>query len=110
MSLFQRLNEDTQARLKVRLPSILDAVSLRLGVQHFCPVGAGIEKVLEHHQNTFIDWRYLYERRSGESCCLLELNNILTAIIETYEENSCSRKDIESIAEDNDSQRNRQLK
>ena len=46
VKLFQSLNKDTQAGLKVRLPPILDAVSLRLRVQDYCPVGAGIEKVL----------------------------------------------------------------
>ena len=102
VSLFQGLNEDTQARLKVRLPSILDAVSLRLGVQHFCPVGAGIEKVLEHHQNTFIDWRYLYERRGDKSCYLPELNKVLAAIIETYKERELQRNYIGKMTENND--------
>ena len=55
VELFRGLNEDTQARLKVRVPSILDPVSLKLGVQNINPVGAGIEKVLEHHQSTFTE-------------------------------------------------------
>ena len=90
--LFQSLNKDTQARLKVRLPSILDEVSLQLGVQDYCPVGAGIEIVLEYHQNTFIDWRYLYERRSDISCYLPELNKVLAAIIETRKERVAEKR------------------
>ena len=105
LKLFQNLNEDTRARLKVRLPSILDAVSLRLGVQNYCPVGAGIEKVLEYHQRTFIDWRYPYEKVSGNTCYLPELNKVLTVIIETYEERVAAEIN-EIVTENNDSQSN----
>ena len=81
VNLFKSLNEDTQNRLKAQFPITLDSVSLKLGVQNFCPVGAGIEKVLEYHQNTFTDWRYSYEKESGNSCYVPELNKVLTAII-----------------------------
>ena len=86
VNLFKSLSEDTQFRLKERLPITLDAVSLKLGIQDFCPVGVGIEKVLEYHQNTFRDWRYLYEKGGGNKCYVPELNKVLTAIVETYEE------------------------
>ena len=53
VELFRVLNEDTQARLKVRVPTILNPVSLKLEIQDYISVGAGIEKVLEYHQSTF---------------------------------------------------------
>lgn len=86
VNLFKSLSEDTQTGLKERLPITLDAVSLKLGVQDSCPVGAGIERVLEYHQNTFRDWRYLYEKGGENKCYVPELNNVLMAILETYEE------------------------
>ena len=89
LELFQGLNEDTQARLKVRVPIILDEVSLKLGIQNINPVGAGIEKVLEYHRNTFADWRYIYEKR-GDSCYVPELDKVFTAIIETYKEKAAA--------------------
>ena len=55
LELFRGVNEDTQARLKVRVPTILGPVSLKLGIQNINPVGAGIEKVLEYHQSTFTE-------------------------------------------------------
>ncbi len=96
VELFRGVNEDTQARLKVRVPSVLDPVSLKLRVQDYIPVGAGIEKVLEYHQNTFMDWRYLYEKGGANSCYVPELNKVLTAIIETYEE----RDNVETTLKD----------
>ncbi len=86
VKLFQSLNKETQSHLKERLPETLDKVSSRLGVQEFFPAGAEIEKVLEYHQNTFRDWRYLYEKKGSNACFPTELDKVLTAIIETYEE------------------------
>ena len=98
VELFQRLNEHTQARLKARLPITLDAIWLKLGVQDFYPVEAGIEKVLEYHQDIFIDWRYSYENANRKSCYLSELDKVFMAIVETYKETE--------VAEHNDSQSN----
>ena len=95
VNLFRGLSEDTQDRLKERVPSILDPVSLKLGVQDYIPVGAGIEKVLEYHQNTFRDWRYLYEKGGGNSCYVPELNKVLTAIVETYKEKAAADTTLE---------------
>ena len=86
MELFQSLNEDTQASLKVRLPTTIDAVSLQLGVQDICPVETGIEKVLEYHRCTIIDWRYLHEIEGANPCYLPELDKILMGIVETNKE------------------------
>ena len=83
LKLFKGLSEDTQAQLEGRLPSRLDSVSLRLGVQDFFPVGAGMRKVLEYHRHSFERWRYLHED-PREICYLPELNEALTVIIETY--------------------------
>ena len=83
LKLFKGLSEDTQARLEEGLPSRLDPVSLRLGVQDFFPVGAGMRKVLEYHRHSFERWRYLHED-PRKICYLPELNEALTVIIETY--------------------------
>ena len=83
LKLFEGLSEDTQTRLEKRLPSRLDPVSLRLGVQDFFPVGAGMRKVLEFHRYSFMNWRYRYERPGG-SFFQPALNEALTVIINTY--------------------------
>ena len=59
----------------------MDSVNLRLGVQDFFPVGAGMRKVLEYHRHSFERWRYLHED-PREICYLPELNEALTVIIE----------------------------
>ena len=83
LALFEGLSGDTQTRLEERLPSRLDPVSLRLGVQDFFPVGAGMRKVLEFHRCSFMHWRYKYESPGG-SFYLPALDEALSVIIETY--------------------------
>ena len=83
LNLFEGLSEDTQTRLEEGLPSRLDPVSLRLGVQDFFPVGAGMRKVLEYHRHSFERWRYLHEV-VREDYYLPALDEALTVIIETY--------------------------
>ena len=83
LKLFEGLSEDTQTRLEERLPSRLDPVSLRLGVQDFFPVGAGMRKVLEFHRYSFMHWRYKYEVPGG-SFYPSALDEALTVIINTY--------------------------
>ena len=85
LKLFEGLSEDTQTRLEERLPSRLDPVSLRLGVQDFFPVGAGMRKVLEFHRCSFGRWRYRYED-PGESFYPSALDEALTVIINTYDQ------------------------
>ena len=85
LKLFEGLSEDTQTRLEERLPSRLDPVSLRLGVQDFFPVSAGMRKVLEFHRCSFMHWRYKYERPGG-SFFLPALDEALTVIINTYDQ------------------------
>ena len=83
LKMFEGLSEDTQARLEEGLPSRLDPVSLRLGVQDFCPAGAGMRKVLEYHRCSFKRWRYKYEEPGG-SFYPSVLDEALTVIINTY--------------------------
>ena len=82
LKLFESLSEDTQTRLEDGLPPRLDPVSLRLGVQEFCPVGAGMRKVLEYHRHSFERWRYLHEVENADYY-LPALDEALTVIIET---------------------------
>ena len=83
LKLFEDLSEDTQTRLEEGLPSRLDPISLRLGVQNFRPAGAGMRKVLEYHRHSFERWRYLHEIEN-EEYYLPALDEALTVIIETY--------------------------
>ena len=83
LELFEGLSENTQNRLEKRLPSRLDPVSLHLGLQDLFPVGAGMRKVLEFHRNSFMHWRYKYERPGG-SFYLPALDEALSVIINTY--------------------------
>ena len=83
LELFEGLSEDTQNRLEEGLPSQLDPVSLRLRIQDFIPVGAGMRKVLEFHRCSFMHWRYKYESPGG-SFYLPALDEALTVIINTY--------------------------
>ena len=83
LKLFEGLSENTQTRLEEGLPSQLDWVSLSLRMQDFCPVGAGMRKVLEFHRYSFMHWRYKYERPRG-SFYLPALDEALTVIINTY--------------------------
>ena len=83
LELFEGLSEDTQTRLEERLPSRLDPVSLRMGMQDFFPVGAGMRKVLEFHRRSFGRWRYRYED-PGESFYPSALDEALTVIINIY--------------------------
>ena len=85
LKLFEGLSEDTQTRLEERLPSQLDPVSLRLRIQDFFPVGAGMRKVLEFHRCSFMHWRYKYESPGG-SFYLPALDEALTVIINTYDQ------------------------
>ena len=85
LTLFEELSENTQTRLEEGLPSQLDWVSLRLRVQEFSPIGAGMRIVLKFHRYSFERWRYKYES-SGERFFLPELNKALTVIINTYDQ------------------------
>ena len=51
----------------------------------FPPKRPGIRETLCFHREMFMRWRYLYEN-PGRVFYTAELNNVLTAIIETYEE------------------------
>ncbi len=55
--------------------------SLRLRIQDYFPVGAGMRKVLEFHRCSFMHWRYKYESRGG-SFFPPALDEALTVIIE----------------------------
>ena len=83
LKLFEDLSEDTQTRLEEGLPSRLDPVFLRGGVQDLCPVGVGMRKVLEYHRRSFERWRYLHEVENA-NYYLPALDEALTVIIETY--------------------------
>ncbi len=83
LELFEGLSEATQTRLEEGLPSQLDPVSLRLRIQDFFPVGAGMRKVLEFHRCSFMHWRYKHESPRG-SFYLPALDEALTVIINTY--------------------------
>ena len=86
LKLFQSLDKDTQNRLKEIVQPMLDTISLRLGVEDYCPGMAGFEKIIEYHQSLFTGWRYLYEKPGYHDCYLPALNRTLTAIVEVYEE------------------------
>ena len=85
LKLFEGLSRNTQTRLEEGLPSQLDWVSLRLRVQDYHPVGAGMRKVLEFHRCSFMHWRYKYESLGG-SFYLPALDEALTVIINTYDQ------------------------
>ena len=85
LELFEGLSENTQTRLEEELPSQLDSVSLRLRIQDFFPVGAGMRKVLEFHRCSFMNYRYRYESPGG-SFYPPALDEALTVIINTYDQ------------------------
>ena len=86
LKLFEGLEVKTRSRLEEQCPNVLDPISLQLNAQDYCPIGAGILKVLEYHRNTFTNWRYLYES-GGLNCCYPpELNQVFKVIVKTFEE------------------------
>ena len=54
-------------------------------IPEFPPIRPGIRETLRFHREMFMRWRYSYENPE-HTFYTAELNNVLTAIIETYEE------------------------
>ena len=92
VELFDALSEDTRGRLQARLPVQPDPFGAHL-VQ---PFGAGMRKVLEFHRDTFETWRYLYEQTSIRTWPP-QLDEALTAIIETYNDPTLPRPALEGL-------------
>ena len=90
--LFDALSEDTRDRLQARLPVQPDPFGAHL-VQ---PFGVGMRKVLEFHRDTFETWRYSYEQASIHTWPP-QLDEALTAIIETYNDPTLPRPALESL-------------
>lgn len=86
VELFDALSEDTRDRLQARLPVQPD----RFGAHLVYPFGAGMRKVLEFHRDTFETWRYLYEHMPNRAWPP-QLDEALTAIIETYNDPTLPR-------------------
>ena len=84
VKLFEELHKDTQARLQARMPPH----PWPYGEEHARlsgnPFGGGLLVVLEFHRNTFEKWRYYYEHWALYTWPP-QLDEALTAIIETYE-------------------------
>ena len=81
--LFEGLTDETRKLLEARLPRRPDP----LGMEKDLPVGAGggMKKTLEFHRNSFVEWRYLHEKTSGQFYSPA-LDEALTVIIETYQQ------------------------
>ena len=83
LNLFEALSDETRKLLEARLPRRPDP----LGMEEDLPigVGGGMQKTLEFHRNSFVDWRYLHEMTSGQFYSPA-LDEALTVIIETYQQ------------------------
>lgn len=79
LKLFEGLEKDTQVRLAEKLPEVLHPIP---GAP---PVEPGVKATLNFHRKVFEEWGYLYESGRGEFQTT-ELDKVLTAIIETYDE------------------------
>ena len=78
LDLYDDLGEITRKRLEAKVPEVPHPLP------GFPPAYRGIRETLCFHREMFMRWRYLYEN-PGHKFYTAELNNVLTAIIETYE-------------------------
>ena len=81
LDLYDDLGEITRKRLEAKVPEVSHPLP------GFPPTYRGIRETLCFHRKIFIRWRYSYEN-PGHIFHIAEFNNVLTAIIETYEEDT----------------------
>ena len=79
--LYDDLGEITRKRLEAKVPEVPNPIP------EFPPIRPGIRETLRFRREMFMRWRYSYEN-PGHTFYTAELNNVLTAIIETYEEDT----------------------
>ena len=85
LELFDGLSRETQTRFEEKLPEV------PCPIPGSPPTKPGIRTTLDFHRKIFEQWRYLYEGQ-GKKFQIAEMNNVLTAIINTYEESRYEQK------------------